>query len=118
MLLFASKNLVRKISKSIFFMILGGFPSRVLLPEIASVYSTLDSNSVVTLLAIVEKHIDSLEKGAAVRQQSVFQDFFLRALAFREEHPDIDAASATEIETATCNAMVQLALRLPEASLR
>ena len=110
--------MVRQVWRIFFSCSLGGFPSRVLLPEIASVYSTLDSSSVVTLLAIVEKHIDSLEKGAAVRKQSVFQDFFLRALAFREEHPDIDAASATEIETATCNAMVQLALRLPEASLR
>ena len=99
-------------------MSLGSFSSRVLLPEVASIYSTLESDSVVTLLAIVEKHIDNLEKGAAVKQQSVFQDFFLRALAFREEHPTVDDAAISEIETATCNAMVQLALRLPEASLR
>jgi hypothetical protein len=78
----------------------------------------LESNSIVTLLAIVEKHIDNLEKGAAVRQQSVFQEFFLRALAFREEHPLVQDAAVSEIEAATCNAMVQLALRLPEASLR
>lgn len=72
----------------------------------------------MTLLAIVEKHIDNLEKGVAVRQQSVFQEFFLRALAFREEHPLVEDAAVSEIEAATCNAMVQLALRLPEASLR
>ena len=96
-------------------------PSRVLLPEIARIYSDLEESSIITLLLITEHHIDKLDRGVAVKQQAVLQNLFLKALEFRTDN--ISKAGVTRkiivnVENATCKALVQLSLKLPEASLR
>lgn len=48
----------------------------------------------------------------------LLQEFFLRALGFRYDNPSVERSLADSIENSTCVALVRLALKLPEASLR
>ena len=59
-----------------------------------------------------------MERGAATKHQGLLQKFFLGALKFRHDNPSVERSLANSIENSTCVALVRLALKLPEASLR
>ena len=100
---------------------LASLSSRILLPQIAAVYVTMHDSSIITLLLITEQHIDKLDRGVAVKQQAILQNLFLKALEFRTDHVNSKGVTRdmiVNVENATCKALVRLALKLPEASLR
>ena len=71
------------------------------------------------LLLLTERHIENGDKNETQKQQAQLQTFFIEALDFRtsrNEELSRDVINATE--TATCSALVKLALKLPEAALR
>ena len=97
--------------------------SRVLLPSISSVYSGMNSN-IFTLLILVEKLIEKITKNEAVKHHAALTKFFLEALEFRTmthqstDNDDVTRDQVQLVEKQTCSALVRLALKLPEASLR
>jgi len=93
-------------------------PSRVVLAEISKVFGELNPENIPTLLSLTDKHIDHMERGAATKHQGLLQKFFLGALKFRHDNPSVERSLANSIENSTCVALVRLALKLPEASLR
>ena len=93
-------------------------PSRVVLTEISKVFGELNPENIPTLLSLTDKHIDHMERGAATKHQGLLQKFFLGALKFRHDNPSVERSLANSIENSTCVALVRLALKLPEASLR
>ena len=98
---------------------LAALPSRVILPQIAGVFADLEPSSVVMLLLVTEQHIETLERGVAVKQQQILQELFLKALQFRSRvESTVSRHVIAKVESATCRALVRLALKLPEASLR
>ena len=67
----------------------------------------------------MESHIEKVDKNAAVKHQSTLSKFFLEALEFRTScSSKVSRAQIQTIEKTTCSALVRLALKLPEASLR
>ena len=103
---------------NICFQTIAGLPSRVLLPEVCAIYSKLTPSGIVTLLNIVEIHIEKIGKEVAVKQQTVLQDLFLMALDYRSTNTTDEASNVLSVESSTCKALVKLSLKLPEASLR
>ena len=93
--------------------------SRLFLPAVSNIYGQMDNNRITPLLYIVERHIDAVDKTTAVKQQANLQRFFIEALEFRTKNKEgTDRTLIQNIEQATCQALVRLALKLPEASLR
>ena len=93
--------------------------SRLFLPAVSNIYGQMDNNRITSLLYIVERHIDAVDKTTAVKQQANLQRFFIEALEFRTKNKEgTDRIVIQNIEQATCQALVRLALKLPEASLR
>ena len=93
--------------------------SRLFLPAVSNIYGQMDNNRITPLLYIVERHIDAVDKTTAVKQQANLQRFFIEALEFRTKNKEgTDRTIIQNIEQATCQALVRLALKLPEASLR
>ena len=93
--------------------------SRLFLPAVSNIYGQMDNNRITSLLYIVERHIDAVDKTTAVKQQANLQRFFIEALEFRTKNKEgTDRTIIQNIEQATCQALVRLALKLPEASLR
>jgi hypothetical protein len=66
--------------------IISGLSSRVLLPDIAAVYQKMEASQIIQLLVIMEQHIDTLDRGVAIKHQTILQNLFLKALEFRTDN--------------------------------
>uniref|UniRef100_A0A3Q1EQT7 HEAT repeat-containing protein 1 n=1 Tax=Acanthochromis polyacanthus TaxID=80966 RepID=A0A3Q1EQT7_9TELE len=96
-------------------------PPRVLLPSISSCYSSLlvdRKEQLVALMSILKEHIGHMDREQLSVHQSELTSFFLTALNFRCQHPQLDLQKTSQIEGCVIDCLIAMVMKLSEVTFR
>uniref|UniRef100_A0AAQ5ZYX5 HEAT repeat-containing protein 1 n=1 Tax=Amphiprion ocellaris TaxID=80972 RepID=A0AAQ5ZYX5_AMPOC len=93
-------------------------PPRVLLPSLSRFYSNLlvDRKQLVALMSILKEHIGHMDREQLNVHQSELTSFFLTALNFRCQHPQVGKTS--RIEGCVIDCLIAMVMKLSEITFR
>uniref|UniRef100_A0A3P8SR54 HEAT repeat-containing protein 1 n=1 Tax=Amphiprion percula TaxID=161767 RepID=A0A3P8SR54_AMPPE len=95
-------------------------PPRVLLPSACRCYSSLlvDRKQLVALMSILKEHIGHMDREQLNVHQSELTSFFLTALNFRCQHPQLDLQKTFRIEGCVIDCLIAMVMKLSEVTFR